>query len=182
MKRRQAGFSMLEVLVSLLIILIGVLGMAGIQMLAVNNTGNANDQSLAAILASSLAAEIQGNAAYWAQAPASIAVTGTSVTGGPPSSGANCSNTGNSPVGSPLCTPAQMAYYDLSNWGGSLASALPSGTGAIACTATPLVCTITLGWAAKNVASNNPTGAETGALASGTVGQRTYQTTVTVTQ
>lgn len=64
-KYKSRGFSMLEVLVTLVIILIGVLGVAGMQMLAINNTQIARTHSLAAILASSLAAEMQVNEPYW---------------------------------------------------------------------------------------------------------------------
>ena len=54
--KQQKGFSLLEVLISMVIIMFGLLGIAGTQMLAINNTENARYQGVATTLASSLAA------------------------------------------------------------------------------------------------------------------------------
>ncbi|MDR3393180.1 MAG: type IV pilus modification protein PilV [Sulfuriferula sp.] len=170
--KKELGFAMLEVLISFLIIMIGVLGLAGLQMMAINNTEVARYQSLAVLLASNMATQMQSNAAYWGTAPTNITVTNTSITGGP-AAGPNC--------GSTLCTGPEMANYDLQNWGASVASTLPSGNGQITCVAnTPAVCTLTLFWLEKNVALSNPTGAETGQLASGQSATHNYQTMVTI--
>ncbi len=138
--RKISGFSLLEVLISLLIIMAGALGIAGIQLQAINNTEVARYQSLAALLASSMAAEMQANVAYWDTAPAiapTITVSGTTITGGPTSG--SCLNT--------VCNSSQMAYYTLQNWGGALAATLPSGTGTVTCmTTTPAVCRLKLSW------------------------------------
>ncbi len=144
--RKESGFSMLEVLVSMIIIMIGVLGIAGMQLLAINNTEVARYQSLAALLASSMATGMQSNAAYWGTPSSSIGVTGTTITG-IASGGTSCLNA--------VCTPTQLAAYDLTNWGQALASTLPNGSGTIACTLipAPTVCTLTLNWSEKTVAS-----------------------------
>jgi type IV pilus assembly protein PilV len=170
---KQLGFSMLEVLISMLVIMIGVLGIAGMQMLAINNTENARYQSLATILASSMAAEIQANTAYWGSPPSSLIQVSNAAATVVPAVAGTC-------LGS-VCTPVQMAYYDLSTWGTALAGRLPSGAGTIQCySTTPAVCALTLTWSEKNTAISNPTGAETGQLATGTVSTHSYQTLVSI--
>jgi type IV pilus assembly protein PilV len=158
--KKQSGFSMLEVLVSLVIVMIGALGMAGIQMLSISNTETARYQSLAAILASSMTAEIQGNKAYWGTAPTGISVTGGAVSGGPSAS--------------------TVAGNSLQTWATSIASVLPSATGTVSCSGTPAICTVRLQWTENNVALNKTTGTETGTFAAGQQGAQRYQTMVTV--
>ena len=167
---------MLEVLIALVVILTGVLGAAGIQMLSINNTKNAEYQGVAAINASNIVAAIHGNSKYWLKAGGkTISVSGSSVTGGP-SGSTDCS--------SAKCSATEMAAYDLSNWGAAVAASVPSGTASVDCKNTsPVACTITLSWLVKNVAnlkaaSTNNT--KTDLFASGTVRARTYQTVVIV--
>ena len=185
--KNQCGFSMLEVLISILVIMIGVLGIAGMQMLAINNSENARYEGQAAILASGLAAEMQANPGFWATAatPASVTVTGSTITG--VGAGGTCLST--------PCSAAQMAYYDLQNFGTAMAgvanldgvtyngTALPSGSGAISCTlatvSTPAICTITLTWLEKNTALSNDAGSA-GQLQNATAQAHTYQTLVSI--
>lgn len=170
--KNTRGFAMLEVLISLLIIMVGVLGLAGLQMMSINNTEVARYESAAALLASNMATQMQANVAYWATAPAKITVAGAVITGGP-AGGANCINA--------VCTPAQMANYDLLDWGGAMAANMPGGNGKIECLSSlPAVCQITLYWTEKNIALTNPTGTEAGNLATGKTGNYEYQTMVTV--
>jgi type IV pilus assembly protein PilV len=174
--RKDSGFSLVEAMVSLFVIMFGVLGLAGLQMLAINNTETARYQSLATMLASSMAASMQANAAYWGTPPPTITVNGTTVSGGPPSFTGTC-------VGN-VCTAPQMAYYDLTNWGSAMANGLPSGQGNIQCSqsSTPAVCTLTLSWSEKNLALHNTSTGATGMLASGTASTHSYQTLVSVRQ
>jgi len=65
----ERGFSLLEVLVALVIIGVGMLGIAKIQALAYASTGTASERSLAAIEAASLAASMRANRGYWTLAP-----------------------------------------------------------------------------------------------------------------
>lgn len=167
--KKQSGFSMLEVLVSLLIILLGALGMAGIQMLSINNTEIARYQSLAALLASSMAAEIQGNKAYWGTAPTGISVTGGAISNGP--SGSACGST---------CTASQIAGNTLQTWATSIASVLPTATGTVTCSNTPAICTVRLQWTENNVALHNPAGTGNYQFSAGQQSAQSYQTVVTV--
>lgn len=173
---RQRGFTLLEVLVALLVISIGLLGIAGMQALAINNTSVARVQSLAALEAASLASAMQANEAYWQKTGAT---TTTSVNGAVLSDATlnaqavDCRTT--------ACTPVQMAGWDLQQWGQDLANLLPVGSGQLTCTnvvGTPITCTISVSWQEKNVALNAATGTETGTLATGTAQQQTYSMVV----
>lgn len=165
---------MLEILISVLIIMVGVLGVGGIQMYAINNTNNASYQSDAVMLASSMATKMQANVAYWGTPASSVTVSGSTITGGPSTYTGTCIGT--------VCTGAQMASFDLQQWGAAVAAALPSGTAKLACSTpagVPAICTITLTWSEMNVALANATGTESGVLATGTVNSNyTYQTLV----
>lgn len=162
--RKERGFAMLESLIAMVVILFGVLGIAGMQMYAISNTENARYQSLAVVLASTMSTKMQSNVAYWGTPPASITVNGSTITNGPATYAGTCVNT--------VCTAAQMASFDLQNWGLAMAGGLPSGIATIACSTpagAPSICTLTIGWSEKNVALTNATGAETGLLATGSL-------------
>jgi type IV pilus assembly protein PilV len=171
---------MLEVLITLIIILLGVLGMAGMQMLAINNTKVARTHSLAAILASSLTATMQANDPYWSVANISTSVNGTTLgNSGLNGAATNCAPTTASAT--TACVPADMAAYDLKTWGSNVAAVLPLGTGQVTCNGTtPNVCAISVTWSEKNVALHNQAAGATGDLATGTVVLQTYRTFVNI--
>jgi type IV pilus assembly protein PilV len=151
------GFSLIEVLVALIIIGVGMLGIAKIQALAYASTSTASLRSLAAIEASSLAAAMRANRNYWSVAAATVDQTisvkdaaviapttdGTLMGGGPNCSTSVCSN------------PAQLAAYDLAQWAQSLSALLPSDTAAVTClhpatNGYPVGCQITVSWIERN--------------------------------
>lgn len=63
LRRRKniAGFTLIEVLVAILVLAIGLLGMAGLQGLSVRNSQSAYQRTQAAILAHSLVDEMRAN-------------------------------------------------------------------------------------------------------------------------
>jgi len=165
---------MIEVLVTLIIVLLGVLGMAGMQLLAINNTQIARTQSLAAILASSLTASMQVNNPYWRTSADSTTVANTVL-------GTAALNSLTTDCNASICTPIEMAAYDLKAWGANISTLLPLGQGQVSCTgASPNICTISVTWKEKNVALHNQTGAATGDLQTGTVVSQTYGTVVNI--
>jgi type IV pilus assembly protein PilV len=156
--RRTAGFSLVEVLIALIIISIGLLGIAKLQAVALSSTGTAGKRSLAAVEAASIAAAMHAERAYWslATAPITTTVSGTTIAGSTDANlttGVDCSVVGNQP-----CTPVRMAAYDLTTIATSLQTILPNYLATISCTqatgATPTVCTITLTWTETAVAAN----------------------------
>jgi type IV pilus assembly protein PilV len=84
---RTRGFSLLEVMVALVIIAVGMLGIAKMQGLALSSTSASRARALAAIEASSLAAAMQANRTYWSStsAPASVTITTSPSTSCTPS-------------------------------------------------------------------------------------------------
>jgi type IV pilus assembly protein PilV len=174
--KKQAGFSMLEVLVSMVVIMVGALGIAGMQLLAVTSTENARYQNVATILASSLAANMQANVSYWGTPPGTITISGATNTGGPAAYDGACN------LAAP-CTAVQMAGHDLKTWGQDVATMLPSGTASLSCPGgSPAVCTLTLSWAERNVGLHNATGREDSDndMATGTKGNQSYSTLVSI--
>ena len=78
------GFSLIEVLVALVVVSVGLLGIAKMQAIAYSSTGVASKRSLAAIEAASLASSMHANRAYWSVsgvAPLTTTITGAAVTG-----------------------------------------------------------------------------------------------------
>lgn len=180
--KKQQGVTLLEVLISMIILMFGLLGIAGTQMLAINNTENARYQGVATTLASSISSVMRGNYAFWS-APKTVTFTG--VAAGTTSQTTISTGFGSVPsavdCASSVCTAPQMAAYDLRTLGLDVANRLPSGTTTIACgTDVPTTCTVTISWLEDNIALTNSAGTETGDLRSGANGTHTFQTLVTV--
>ncbi|MEP6886242.1 MAG: type IV pilus modification protein PilV [Gammaproteobacteria bacterium] len=147
--QRARGFSLVEVMVALVICAIGLLGIAKMESLALSSTGVASARSLAAIEASSMAAAMHANRAYWGNATAP-ATTLVDATANNYSSAAACTTAG-------VCNTAQkMALYDLQQWSLALQAVLPNFFATINCSITtlPVNCTITIQWAEAGVALN----------------------------
>jgi type IV pilus assembly protein PilV len=161
------GVTMIEVLVTMVVTSIGLLGIAKMQALAISSTRVSSMRSLISIEASSLASAIHANRVYWSKvaSPFSVGVTATSG-GGTINANAtdsalnatiqNCKSTS---CAGPTNDPgAQMAAYDLWQWGGALYNVMPTSTGTVACSGTsPLVCTITVNWTENYVSMNAAT-------------------------
>ena len=175
--KNQSGFSLIEVLISLVVLLVGLLGIIGMQLAAINNTETARYNGIASIYASDFATRMRGNSGYWGTPPGSVSISNSTITGGPAVSTAVCTQTAGT-----VCSFSQMAYYDLTQWGATLSAALPAGTATLACNAavSPAICTLTINWNEKNVALTNPSGTETGVLASGTTSSHNFQTLVSI--
>jgi type IV pilus assembly protein PilV len=152
------GFSLVELMVALIVLSVGLLGVARLQSLALSSTSIAAQRSLAAIEAASLAAAMHENRGYWVNgdpAGATISVQGTtfSYAGGAAAlsgaAGSTCLSTA-----SP-CTPTQMAAYDLQMWATSMTGLLPGYLANISCgTVSPVSCSIVITWTENAVAVN----------------------------
>jgi type IV pilus assembly protein PilV len=148
-RRAPSGFSIIEVLVTIVVVSVALLGVAKMQAASVSNTQVARTRSLVALQAESLASLMHGNQAYWAS-PA-LAPTALSATG--PNTGAvtDCS--------SAACGAAQMFAYDWKAWVNGINAQIPTYAASVACTpaATPVTCLITITWSEKSVAINSST-------------------------
>ncbi|MGA2842502.1 MAG: type IV pilus modification protein PilV [Steroidobacteraceae bacterium] len=163
----QAGFSLIEVMVALVVCSIGLLGLAKMESLALASEDVSGTRTIAAMQASSLAAMMHADRGYWAS---TSATTSAVVTGGTSTAngltayavtdttlaygGAPCTTSGAS-----SCTPIQLAAYDLYNWGSGLQLLLPGYQATIICTPTvtaaPVTCSISITWVENAVAANS---------------------------
>src|SRR6202451_1061320 len=156
--RAARGFSLIEVLVALIVVSIGLLGIAKMQAIAYSSTGVASKRSLAAIEGASLASSMHANRAYWSvpgTAALNTTVTGTAIASSDPglAGGGNCTVGGTIP-----CTPNQLAAYDMQSWAAALKALLPNDQATIVCQSTaaptPVSCTVTITWTENLVAVN----------------------------
>lgn len=164
---RPLGFSLVEVMVALIIICVGLLGIAKLQALMLSNTGASRMRALAALEASSIAATMHADRDYWAgTAPAATTtVNDTAANEGITSTDPtlqttpDCSYTG----ADHPCTWAKLAAYDLQNWMHDMFTTLPGSTSVIACSPNTGVvsCTITITWQENTGTANTQEAANT---------------------
>lgn len=128
---RHRGFSIVEVLVALVVLAIGLLGIAGLYVESLRSGGAAINRMQAINLAMDLADRIRANR------------TATVAYAGAPSATYTCIG-----AGAVACTPQQLAADDLQQWNGEITSILPQGTGLVAVdnTVTPVSYDITVQW------------------------------------
>lgn len=143
------GFSLLEVLVALIVLSVGLLGIAKMEALALSSTAVSTRRALAALEADSLADSMHVNKGYWgAAAGLTFTVSGNTVTTLPVSPAPTCT------IGAP-CNSSQLASYDLNAWANQLSNLLPSDQATIACNGnTPIECLITISWNEQAVGLN----------------------------
>lgn len=117
---RESGFTMVEVLVALVVLAIGLLGIAALYLNSLQSGRTAIYRTEAVNLAADLADRIRMNRT--AQASYAVVYTGTKAVVG------SCSTTGG-------CTAAELATTDLANWKADITRRLPGGQGQVAVTA-----------------------------------------------
>jgi len=121
----------MEVLISLIVLSIGLLGLAGLQMNGLKSNNSSYQRTQASLLANEMIDRIRANRAglllgYYDD------FSGT-VPGDP-----GCISSG--------CTVQQIAQYDAFLWAGELANRLPSGTGTVAGGGANSIFTVTVSW------------------------------------
>lgn len=118
--QRQTGFTLIEVLVSVVIISIGLLGVASMQYSGLRDSNRSDERSQATIFAYDIADRMRSNAAavYAGQyrLDANTAPTAPTET---------CTTN--------FCTTAQLATLDIFTWTTNLGNALAAGDGEITC-------------------------------------------------
>jgi type IV pilus assembly protein PilV len=106
----EFGFSLVEALVALVVLSVGMMGIAALHGQSLSAARTAQYRSVAIVLASDMADRIRlnrlGQAAYAAAAV----------------------NNGCDPAGGATCAPPEMAAYDLWVWNQEVAQRLPGGT------------------------------------------------------
>ena len=118
---RQSGFTLIEVLVAVIVLSIGLVGVAGLQAVSLKNNQSAFMRSQATALAYDLADRMRANvpgANAGMYDPTAKAATASCKTA-----------TG--------CTTQQMAQNDLYEWDAAIATYLPDGQGFVCIDSTP---------------------------------------------
>jgi type IV pilus assembly protein PilV len=121
--QKQTGFSLIEVLVTMVIISFGMLGIAGVIINGLKNNNSSYARTQASVLANDIIDRMRANktTAELSTYPYNIALT-------------------DSPTG------AGVPLNDLNEWRASLATAIPSGTGSVAMDATTKKVTVVVQW------------------------------------
>ena len=176
------GFSLVEVMVAVVVMSIGLLGVAKMQALALSNTSTSRLRALAAIEAAGLAAAMHSNREYWAGATPPLTTTFNAGGAGQfVSTDAALQAAANAALPVGLNTPdtiqtcvgtanaaaicggaagvANLAAFDLARWAASLNALLPNPQSTISCGfiaggAAPPSCTIVISWSERAVAMN----------------------------
>ena len=115
--KRTHGFTLIEIMITVLILGIGLLGLAGLQTKGLQYDHVAFMRSQAAIQVDDIIDRMRANVTEAQASTYDVAFNST------PGSTADCSAT--------TCTSATMGAYDLTNWKLTLAEVLPGGDGEI---------------------------------------------------
>ncbi len=118
-REKQKGFTIIEAMVALVILLFGILGAVAMQSAAISNTKIAADRSVAAIHASSILSKMNSNENFWQTIPVGfdieVAADGTISDLGPGTDGADLETAGADCV-TDVCSPLETAAHNLKNW------------------------------------------------------------------
>jgi type IV pilus assembly protein PilV len=134
LSRRQSGFSLFEVLITMVVSAVGLMSLAALQAAGVRSNQSAYQGSQAAVLAYDIADKMRANTvsinnyltSYMTLAQATAAGVQT-----------DCKTTTG-------CTSAELAQNDLLEWHAALNDSLPSPTGII--TLDGSIYTVTVNW------------------------------------
>jgi len=174
----ERGFSMIEVLVTLLIISLALLGTAGLQAYSMRLNQGGQFRSLAVFLAADLAERMEANKAGAVAGSYALASTsGVDFLAG----AATLSNA----CVSAACTDAGLAAFDLSQWQNAVAATLPQSSWSVlqSVSGNPSSYTITLSWVDRRADTNNAAtdaSSQFGSNAAGTGEKFSYTSTRTV--
>lgn len=121
--RRQQGATLIEVLVSILLMSVGIVSMAAMQVNAVKFSKTSEMRSLGMLLANDLADRMRANHPPGADMSVYNQTANYTAPDALPAPAAKpC-------TGDTTCGPAEMAAYDLAAWNQDLFRQLPQGTG-----------------------------------------------------
>lgn len=139
-KEQQQGVALLEVLISMIIVAIGLLGIAQLQIATLRQSTHANFSYQAAQQIYDMADRLRAN-------PVAVAAGSYNAINGIPGSPPSCKSS--------TCTPTQMATYDASDWNTINAAVLPTGTGTVSGAGTGSTFRITVSWVEPEVGNRS---------------------------
>ncbi|MGH8283500.1 MAG: type IV pilus modification protein PilV [Gammaproteobacteria bacterium] len=146
-RQRQSGFSLLEVLIALVILSVGLLGIAAMISTSLKTNDSAYMRTQATTLAYNIIDRMRANrtTAQDSSFPYNVSMPFTP----PPSPTTTCDGSGAS------CSGTALATFDLTQWEYDVSTVLPQGQGGIV-TATSggvTTVTVTVQWNASRVAN-----------------------------
>jgi type IV pilus assembly protein PilV len=124
------GDTLIEVLITVLILAVGVLGVAAMQVTTLQNLNSSYSTSVAEIIAEDLSERMRAN-------PTS-ALAGSYVHSAPPVPYPDCVAN--------VCNLADLATYDVGSWWAALTAVLPSATGEVTRNAGTNTFVVTVRW------------------------------------
>jgi type IV pilus assembly protein PilV len=128
---RQSGFTMVEAMVTVLIFAIGLLGVIGLQTLALSSTTLSNQRNDATVLALDMADRMRANLG------AVRSGVGTGYDAAAAASNTCRAVYADAVATAATCTSDQLAADDLFDWLAQVQQTLPSGDGAVCIDSTP---------------------------------------------
>ncbi len=140
----ERGFTLIEVLVAVLVLSVGLLGLAGLQIIGQRSNHSAYLRSQAVLQAYGITDRMRANR----EGITAGSYDKVSGIGSKP----DCISTG--------CTPAQLAQYDAFEWNSMNAAVLPLGQGTVTSNGASGTFTITVAWDDNRdgaVNTNDPT-------------------------
>lgn len=132
----DAGFSLLEVLISLVIMSVGLLGIAGLMTSSLKSNDSADMRTQATALAYNMLDRMRANT--FGVTAGDYATTMPAAPSAATALPAACTGAGAG------CTSTTLAAYDIAQWEYDLAQALPQGRGSITTTATSNATAVTV--------------------------------------
>lgn len=128
------GFTMIEVLIAMVILAIGLLGLAALQAVGMRNNHSALSRFQATLSAYDMADRLRSNSASSIDTPAFLAFLAANYNKPALTDYSTAVDACNS---SPGCTSADMATNDRYEWSTNLSQTLPAGTGIVCRDSTP---------------------------------------------
>jgi type IV pilus assembly protein PilV len=159
-RKHHNGFTMIEILITVVVVSIGLLGLAGLQMSGLRANMGSESRSIATLTANDIAERMRANPlGSYADIDSDTITAGDGCATAPDPF---CSNNGGGVTlvtGSTGCTPDDMAAFDAWVWAcglpvatgvqrGGLTNKLLNGAGNVVCAAD--TCTVTVTWDALN--------------------------------
>jgi type IV pilus assembly protein PilV len=137
--RAQFGITLMEVLVTLFIVSVGLLGVAGLHSVSMFAGHTATNRSLAVLFSAEIADRMRANRGAVASYDNAITSTGSNN---------NCTDTASSSAGT--CTPLELVQDDVFHWNNAVTEAYvnmsPVVTVTVNVATVPSVVTIVLNW------------------------------------
>lgn len=135
---KETGFTLTEVLISLVVLSIGLLGLASVQTESLKKNNDAYLSSIASTQASDIIDRMRSNyeqaknGGYSTSSSSNAAQSNVGCLGGIPNQPTSQSGSQTS-----SCTEQQMSLNDLYEWQANLANLLPEGKGSICLSSNP---------------------------------------------